>query len=92
MVNGIKYNCIFGGGGVRGLCYVGALKALKEYNIPIESIAGSSVGAVFAALFAVGYDYNEIKNLFLNFNFNMFRDLNINLIFQSAKGKFSLNG
>ncbi len=93
MVNGIKYNCIFGGGGVRGLCYVGALKALKEYNIPIESIAGSSVGAVFAALFAVGYDYNEIKNLFLNFNFNMFRDLNINLFnadFSISKGEIFL--
>ena len=61
------------------MCYVGAIKALKELNIELGAIAGSSVGAVFAALLAVGYNEEEIKELFLDFNFNMFRDLNINL-------------
>ena len=75
----VKYNCIFGGGGIRGMCYIGALKALKEFGININSIAGSSVGAVFAALYAVGYSEDEIKELFLDFNLNMFRDLNINI-------------
>ena len=79
MANKIKYNCIFGGGGVRGMCYIGALKALNELNIEIGSIAGSSVGAVFAALLAVGYNEEEIKELFFDFNFNMFRDININI-------------
>ena len=79
MAGQIKYNCIFGGGGIRGMCYVGAIKALKELNIELSSIAGSSVGAVFAALLAVGYNEEEIKELFLDFNFNMFRDININL-------------
>ena len=75
----IKYNCIFGGGGIRGMCHVGVLRALNEYGIEIDSIAGSSVGAVFASLFAAGYNANEIEELFIEFNFNMFRDLNINL-------------
>ena len=75
----IKYNCIFGGGGVRGMCYVGVLRALKELNIEIDNIAGSSVGAVFAGLLAAGYDEKEIQEMFFNFNFNMFRDININL-------------
>lgn len=75
----VKYNCIFGGGGIRGMCYIGALKALKEFGININSIAGSSVGAVFAALYAVGYSEDEIKELFMEFNLNMFRDLNINI-------------
>lgn len=79
MVSSIKYNCIFGGGGVRGMCYIGALKALNELNIEIGAIAGSSVGAVFVALLAAGYNDEEIKELFFDFNFNMFRDLNINL-------------
>jgi len=75
----LKYNCVFGGGGIRGMCYVGALNALKEFNIEVNSAAGSSVGAVFAALFATGYNEEEINDLFLDFNFNMFRDLNINI-------------
>ncbi len=75
----MKYNCIFGGGGVRGMCYIGALKALNELKIELNSIAGSSVGAVFASLVAVGYNDEEIKELFFDFNFNMFRDININI-------------
>ena len=79
MAEGLKYNCIFGGGGIRGMCYVGAIRALKELNIEINSIAGSSVGAVFAALLASGYREEEIKELFFDFNFLMFKDININI-------------
>ena len=68
MVNKVKYNCVFGGGGVRGMCYVGALKAIEELDIELEAVAGSSVGAVFAALYAAGYNYLEIKELFFDFN------------------------
>ena len=79
MGNKVKYNCVFGGGGIRGMCYIGAVKALREFDIDIASIAGSSVGAVFAALYAAGYNEDEIKELFMDFNFNMFRDININI-------------
>lgn len=79
MKNILKYNCIFGGGGIRGMCYIGAIKALRESGIELNSIAGSSVGAVFAALYASGYDEEEIKELFLEFNLNMFRDINITM-------------
>ncbi len=90
----MKYNCVFGGGGIRGMCYIGAIRALEEFEIDINAVAGSSVGAVFAALYAAGYDRNEIKDLFFDFNFNMFRDLNIN-IFNSdislSKGEIFLD-
>lgn len=61
------------------MSYIGALRALKEFDVKLSSIAGSSVGAVFAAFVAVGYHEDEIKKMFLDFNFNMFRDLNINI-------------
>ena len=79
MSNKLKYHCIFGGGGIRGISYIGALRALSEKNIEIESIAGSSVGAIFSALYAVGYTENEIKEKMNEFNITMFRDLNIDL-------------
>ncbi len=79
MESKLKYNCIFGGGGIRGMAYIGAIKALDELGIELDSIAGSSVGAVFASFLSVGYDYNEIKEIFFDFGINMFRDLNINL-------------
>ncbi|OGH98042.1 MAG: hypothetical protein A2287_05465 [Candidatus Melainabacteria bacterium RIFOXYA12_FULL_32_12] len=71
------YFCIFAGGGVRGTAYLGVLKALEELNIDITGYAGSSVGAIFAALYAVGYNYEEINNIIFNTPFEIFRDLYI---------------
>ena len=79
MSSNLKYNCIFGGGGIRGLCHIGALKALNDLNVELGAVAGSSVGAVFAALYAVGYSVAEIKDIFFDVNFSLFRDLNIDI-------------
>lgn len=73
-----EYYIIFGGGGVRGLCYCGAYKALIENNIQPIGFAGSSIGAVFAGLIAVGYNHEEIYDILSETGFQMFRDLNLN--------------
>ena len=51
-----KYFAIFGGGGIRGISYCGAYKALQENNIDLTGCAGSSIGAVFASLISVCYN------------------------------------
>lgn len=71
----LEYTCIFGGGAVRGVSYVGAAKALEELNIQMKTIAGSSVGAVFAGLLAVGYNADEIKEIFMQVNYELFKDI-----------------
>lgn len=92
MDSSFKYNCVFGGGGIRGMCYIGALQAIEEFDISLESVAGSSVGAVFAALYAIGYTKEEIKEFFLDFNFNMFRDINLGFFSNSiSKGEIFLD-
>lgn len=73
-----KYFCIFGGGGIRGTAYTGAIKALEELNIEITGCAGSSIGAVVAGLYSFGYKTDEIKEIFNNINFQFFNDLNFN--------------
>ena len=55
-----QYLCIFGGGAIRGLAYLGALRAMKEIGVQIKSFAGSSVGAVFAAYASLDYTYEDI--------------------------------
>ena len=55
-----EYFVIFGGGGVRGVSYCGAHKALIERNIDFSGYSGSSIGAVYAGLLSVGYNYKEI--------------------------------
>lgn len=51
---------IFEGGGARGLAHVGALRALEEEKHALVGVAGTSAGAIIAALVAVGYRHDEI--------------------------------
>lgn len=74
-----SYTCIFGGGAIRGIAYIGAIKALTELNIKIDTLAGSSVGSVVAALLAVGYNAEEINDLLIHVNFELFRDIHFSL-------------
>jgi len=88
-----SYTCIFGGGAVRGLAYIGAVKALKELDISIDTYAGSSVGSIVAALLAVGYESEELKDLFIQVNFELFKDIHFSLSkdFALSKGNIFTN-
>lgn len=55
-----KIGLVLGGGGARGGAHVGVLKALQEQRIPIDYVAGTSMGAVVGALFALGLSPDEI--------------------------------
>ncbi|MFZ6657548.1 patatin-like phospholipase family protein [Undibacterium sp. TJN19] len=49
------------GGGARGFAHVGVLKVLEELHIPIDCIAGTSMGAVVGGLYAAGFSATEIE-------------------------------
>jgi len=69
-------NLVFEGGGVKGIAYIGALEVLENKKIlsDIERVAGTSAGAIFATLLAVGYSYKEMKELFSKTSFSDFKD------------------
>lgn len=52
------------GGGALGLAHVGVLQALDELRIPIDAIAGTSMGAVVGAFAALGMPPDEMRTLF----------------------------
>ena len=79
MQNSLKYTCLFGGGGARGFAYCGAVRALERLGVNIEMTGGSSVGSIFAALLAVGYTAEEMKDIFMKVNFDLFRDIHFGL-------------
>lgn len=92
MDNNFKYTCLFGGGAIRGVSYIGAVKALEELGIIPDRLAGSSVGSIFAALLAVGYNAEELKDIFVKVNFELFKDISIGLgpLFAISKGEVFL--
>jgi NTE family protein len=54
---------VLSGGGAKGFAYIGFMKVLYEVNMPIDYIGGSSMGAITAALFSLGYSPDTIANL-----------------------------
>lgn len=88
-----EYTCIFGGGAIRGISYVGAVKALEELGIYPDTVAGSSVGAIFAGLTAVGYTAYELKEIFMQVNYELFRDIHFGFgkDFALSKGEIFLD-
>lgn len=53
-----------GGGGSRGAAHVGVLKVLLEEKVPIDIIAGTSIGSVVGSLYAIGTPIDEIDDFF----------------------------
>lgn len=92
MNNSFKYACLFGGGAIRGVSYIGAVKAMEELGISPNTLAGSSVGSIIAALLAVGYNADEIKDAFIKVNFELFKDISLGIgsIFALSKGEVFL--
>ncbi len=72
-----KIGIALSGGGIRGLCHAGVLKALDEYGIKPAVLSGVSAGAVVAALYADGYTPDEIAALFEDVSFRKMAQIQI---------------
>lgn len=59
---------VLSGGGAKGLAHVGVLKALAEEGVEPDVLAGTSAGAIVAALHAAGYAADEILDFFVKKN------------------------
>lgn len=58
-----KVGIVLSGGGAKGVAHIGVLKVLEEAGIPIDYIAGTSMGAIVGGLYAVGYDSHRLDSL-----------------------------
>uniref|UniRef100_A0A8C0YBF0 Patatin like phospholipase domain containing 7 n=1 Tax=Cyprinus carpio carpio TaxID=630221 RepID=A0A8C0YBF0_CYPCA len=52
---------VLGGGGARGCCQVGVIRALSEAGIPIDLVGGTSIGSMMGALYAEERSYSRMK-------------------------------
>jgi NTE family protein len=58
------------GGGARGLTQIGILKVFEKENIPIDYIAGTSMGGIIGGLYATGYSAEELERIVLRVDWN----------------------
>src|SRR5688572_1823940 len=70
-----RIGLVLSGGGARGLAHVGVLLALEELRIPVDAIAGTSMGAVVGGLYASGMTADEIDAMMRGIDWSTaFRD------------------
>ena len=92
-----KIGLALGGGGAKGGGHVGVIKVLEEMNVPIDYIAGTSIGAIVGGLYASGMTSDELADALANIDWTEAlqdrpprRDLNFRRKEDSARYLFDL--
>lgn len=67
-VKQLKIGLALGSGGPKGLSHIGIIKVLERNNIPIDFIAGSSIGSVIGGFYAYNKDIKKIEEIALSNN------------------------
>ena len=65
-LRGVRIGVALGGGAARGMSHLGVLKALEQYGIVVDMIAGTSAGAMTGIVYASGLDADFSANQFAN--------------------------
>ncbi len=63
LASGHGYGLVLSGGGARGFAHLGVLRALREQGIPVDEVAGCSMGTVIAAAIALGHEGDVLMEL-----------------------------
>jgi NTE family protein len=58
---GLKIGLALGGGSARGLAHIGVIQVLQAYGIPIDIIAGTSIGSLVGSLYAAGDSVEKLE-------------------------------
>ena len=70
----LKIDAVFEGGGIRGIGIVGAINCMENEGCEFARVAGSSAGAIIAALIAAGYSSRQIRKMLVEISFLKFMD------------------
>jgi predicted acylesterase/phospholipase RssA len=60
LLTGNAFNLVLSGGAACGLAHIGVIRALEECEVPIDSVSGTSMGAVIASQYAMGMGYADL--------------------------------
>lgn len=73
----LKVGVVFGGGGAKGAAEVGVLKYIIQSGIPVDYVAGTSIGGIVGGLYSCGVTPEEMQELFLSQQWlDLFTDCN----------------
>lgn|SRR5699024_4352535 len=70
----MKIDGVFSGGGVKAYAFIGALESIRDRQLTLERVAGTSAGSIIAAFLAAGYQVEDIKQLIEDLDLKNFLD------------------
>jgi NTE family protein len=82
-----KVGLVLSGGGAKGAAHIGVLKYIEEAGIPIDYIAGTSMGAIVGGMYALGYSPDEIFSLISSVDWGELMSNNVDRKMISFRGK-----
>lgn len=65
-----KVGVVLSGGGAKGAAHIGVLKYIEELGIPVDYMAGTSMGSIIGGLYALGYTPDELTKLIASMNWS----------------------
>lgn len=65
-----KIGLTLSGGGAKGAAHIGVLKVMEEVGIPIDCIAGTSMGSIIGGMYALGYTPDEMEQIIRAINWD----------------------
>ena len=65
-----KVGVVLGGGGAKGASHIGVLKYMEEMGIPVDYIAGTSMGSIIGGFYAMGYSPDELTQIISGINWS----------------------
>lgn len=72
-----KVGLALGSGSVKGLAHIGVLQVFEESGVPIDMIAGSSIGAIIGSVYAVGTDLRMLTRFISALSTKHFMDVTV---------------
>ena len=66
----LKVGVVLGGGGAKGASHIGVLKYIEEMGIPVDYVAGTSMGSIIGGFYAMGYTPDELTELIAGVNWS----------------------
>jgi NTE family protein len=65
----LRVGLVLSGGGAKGVAHIGVIKAIEEAGVRIDYITGTSMGSLVGALYAIGYNSDQLYELARENNF-----------------------
>ena len=78
---------VLAGGGAKGASHIGVLKYLEEKGIPVDFVAGTSMGGLMGGMYSLGYSATEIDSLVRSIDWNMMMSDKIPMEYYSYERK-----